>query len=120
MVLVDTSVWIGHLQKGNNHLQSLLIKGVVVCHQYIIGELACGNLKNRSEIIELLQSLPNIPQIELQEYLYFVEKHNLSGRGVGFVDIHLLASSKLGQVKIWTLDKRLKLAAIDLGLNYNK
>ncbi len=120
MVLVDTSTWIDHFQKGNKHLQSLLLENVVVCHQYVIGELACGNLKNRIEIIDLLQSLPSVPQIDLQEYLYFIEKHNLPGRGIGFIDIHLLASTTLGQVKIWTLDKRLKLAAIDLGLSYHK
>lgn len=120
MVLVDTSVWINHLQKSNKHLQTLLLEGTVVCHQHIIGELACGNLKNRSEILELLQALPRVPSIDLEEYLFFIEQHNLSGRGVGFFDIHLLASSKLGQVKLWTLDKRLNLASIDLGLNYKK
>ena len=120
MVLVDTSVWIDHLQKSNKHLQSLLLESAVVCHDHVIGELACGSFKNRYEIIELLQSLPSAPQIDLKEYLYFVEEHNLYGRGIGLVDIHLLASSKLGQVQLWTLDKRLKLAAIDLGLNYKK
>ena len=120
MVLVDTSVWIDHLQKGNKHLQALLRESLVVCHNHVIGELACGNFKNRNEIIELLLSLPCSPLIDLKEYLYFVTEHKLSGRGIGLVDIHLLASSKLGQIQLWTLDKRLKLAAIDLGLNYKK
>jgi predicted nucleic acid-binding protein len=120
MVLVDTSVWIDHLQKGNNLLQSLLLESAVVCHSLVIGEIACGNLTNRHEIVELLQSLPRAPQIDLKEYLFFVEAHNLCGRGIGLVGIHLLASSKLGQVQLCTLDRRLKLAAIDLGLNYKK
>ena len=120
MVLVDTSVWIDHLQKSNKHLQTLLLENAVVCHQYVVGELACGNLKNRYQIIELLQALPFSSVIDFEEYLFFIEQHNMNGRGIGFVDIHLLASAKLSQIKLWTLDKRLNLAAIDLGLNYKK
>ena len=120
MILVDTSVWIDHLLKSTNHLQYLLLEGEVVCHPFIIGELSCGNLKNRQEIIELLQALPPVPQIEFEEYLFFIEKRKLFGRGIGFVDIHLLASAQLGNTKLWTLDKKLKLSAIDLGINYTK
>ncbi len=118
MVLVDTSVWIDHLRKNEQHLQFLLLEGEVVCHSFVIGELVCGNLKNRKEIISLLQALPNTPQIDFDEYLYFVEKHKLYGKGIGLIDIHLLASAKLAQVKLWTFDKRLKSASIELGLNY--
>jgi len=118
MVLVDTSVWINHLRDGDKHLEKLLFDGDVVCHTNIIGELACGNLKNRMEIISLLQALPVAPTIEFQEYLYFIEQNQLSGKGIGFVDIHLLASAKLGQVPLWTADKRLKAAAVNLELNY--
>ena len=120
MVLADTSVWINHLRDGDRHLEKLLFDGDVVCHTHIIGELACGNLKNRKEIISLLKSLPTAPIIEFQEYLYFIEHNQLSGKGIGFVDIHLLASAKLGQVPLWTADKRLKAAAADLDLNYIK
>ena len=120
MVLVDTSIWINHLRDGDLHLEKLLFDGDVVCHTHIIGELACGNLKNRKEIISLLKSLPTTPVIEFQEYLYFIEYNQLSGKGFGFVDIHLLASAKLGQVPLWTADKRLKAAAADLDLNYIK
>lgn len=118
MVLVDTSVWVHHLHTGDRLLEKLLMDGEVVCHPHIIGELACGNLKNRNEILSLLQALPMAPQIEFEEYLTFIEQNQLSGRGIGFVDIHLLASAKLARVKLWTADKRLKKAAVDLKLHF--
>lgn len=120
MVLVDTSIWINHLRDGDQHLEKLLFDCDVVCHNHIIGELACGNMKNRNEIISLLQALPMAPIVEFSEFLYFIEQHKLSGRGIGFVDIHLLASAQLGQVPLWTADKRLKTASTDLDLNYKK
>ncbi|MCK5195602.1 MAG: type II toxin-antitoxin system VapC family toxin [Desulfobulbaceae bacterium] len=120
MVLVDTSVWIKHLRDGDRHLEKLLFDGDVVCHTHIIGELACGNLKNRQEIISLLQALPMASVIDFPEFLYCIEQNQLSGKGIGFVDIHLLASAQLSQVPLWTTDKRLKSAATELGLNYKK
>lgn len=118
MVLVDTSVWINHLRNSDHHLQELLLNGEVVCHTHIIGEIACGNIKNRQEIISLLQSLPKTPLIEFEEFLYFVDQNQLHGKGVGFVDIQLLASAKLGRVPLWTADKRLKAASSKLNLQY--
>ncbi len=118
MILVDTSVWINHLRDNNEHLKQLLLKGHVMSHAHIIGELACGNIKNRKEILNFLKALPMTPLIEFNEYLYFVEKHQLNSKGIGFVDIHLLASSKLAQIKLWTADKRLSAAASKLGINY--
>ncbi len=118
MILVDTSVWINHLRKGDRHLGKLLFDGDVICHTHIIGELACGNIKNRKEIISLLQALPMAPQIEFSEYLYFIDKNQLAGRGIGFVDIHLLASAQLEQVQLWTVDKKLKNIATNIGLTY--
>jgi len=120
MVLIDTSVWINYLRNGDQHLEKLLFDGDVVCHTHIIGELACGNLKNRREIISLLQALPVTQVVEFQEFLYFIEQHKLSGKGVGFVDIHLLASAQLDLVPLWTADKRLKAVATGLNLNYKK
>ena len=120
MVLVDTSVWIDHLRKNDQHLQLLLIDGEVVCHPLIIGELVCGNLRNRKEILSLLQALPKAPEIDFEEYLYFVEEHNLFGKGIGYIDIQLLASAKLSQTSLWTLDKRLKAIAVEFGINYKK
>lgn len=120
MVLVDTSVWINHLRDGHRHLERLLLEGDVVCHSHIIGELACGNLKNRNEIISLLQALPMASIAEFPEFLHFIEHNKLSGKGIGFVDVHLLASARLNQVLLWTADKRLKAAASDLHLNYKR
>ena len=120
MVLVDTSVWINHFRNSDRHLEKLLFNGEVVCHAHIIGELACGNIKNRKEIISLLQALPQAPVVEFEEFLYFIEENQLSGKGIGFVDIHLLASAKLGQVPLWTADKRLKSASAELNLSYTK
>ena len=111
MVLVDTSIWVTHLRQGSRQLEKLLMDAEVMCHQFIIGELACGNLKNRNEIISLLQSLPMAPAIEFGEFLFFIERNQLMGKGIGFVDIHILASAHLTGVPLWTADKRLKSAA---------
>ena len=120
MVLVDTSVWINHLRNSDHHLEKLLFDGEVVCHPHIIGELACGNMKNRQEIISLLQALPQTPLIEFDEFLYFIEQNQLYGKSIGFVDIHLLASAKLAKALLWTSDKRLKTASTELNINYKK
>lgn len=108
MVLVDTSVWVNHLQKGNIHLEELLLDGKVVCHPFVIGELACGNIKNRSEILALLQALPKATTIDLAEYLHFIEQNHSNGTGIGFVDVHLIASAQLSEIPLWTNDKKLK------------
>ncbi|MGD9194132.1 MAG: PIN domain-containing protein [Desulfobacterales bacterium] len=118
MILVDTSIWVTHLRQGNRQLEKLLIDGEVMCHPFIIGELGCGNLKNRNEIISLLQSLPTAPTIELDEFLFFIDRNQLMGKGVGFVDVHILASAQLAGVPLWTADKRLKSAADQLELTY--
>ena len=118
MVLVDTSVWVNHLRNSDNYLEKLLNNAEVVCHTYIIGELACGNIKNRKEIISLLRALPKVSSIEFEEFLYFIEQKQLNGKGIGFVDVHLLASARLSQIPLWTEDKNLQTAAEALGLDY--
>ena len=120
MVLVDTSVWVNHLRNCDTHLERLLLNGEVVCHTYIIGELACGNIKNRKEIISLLRALPMTSSIEFEEFLYFIEQNQLNGKGIGFVDIYLLASAMLSQIPLWTEDKRLMKTAVELDLKYKK
>ena len=120
MVLVDTSVWIDHFRNNNEELIRLLLNGTVVMQEFILGELACGNIKNRTEIISLLQSIPNVPKITIDEYLFFINAKRLYGKGLGFVDIHLLASVKLSDITIWTLDKKLEEAAIRLKIDYKK
>jgi predicted nucleic acid-binding protein len=107
MVLVDTSIWVDHFRQGNIALGSLLQEGMVVCHPFIIGELACGNLKNRGEILAHLQALPEAAKAEDREVLRFLEDQGLMGKGLGFIDMHLLASALLSKVSLWTLDKKL-------------
>jgi predicted nucleic acid-binding protein len=118
MVIVDTSIWVSHLRQGSRQLEKLLMDAEVMCHPFIIGELACGNLKNRNEIISLLQSLPMAPTIEFDEFLFFIDRNHLMGKGVGFVDVHLLASAQLTGIPLWTADKRLKSAADQLELTF--
>ncbi len=118
MVLVDTSVWISHLRDGNPELADLLDSGEVVCHPFIVGELACGNIKNRNEILSLLQALPMSVVAEHAEVLEFISDNNLMRRGLGYVDIHLLASAVLTDTPLWTMDKRLKQASDALGVSY--
>ena len=120
MVLVDTSVWIDHLRNSQDHLQFLLRETEVVCHPFVIGELACGHLTNLAEILTLLKTLPMAPQLDFDESLFFSDEHQLPGRGIGFAAVHLLASAALGQVKLWTNDKRLKSTAADLDLDYKR
>jgi len=118
MVLVDTSIWVTHLRQGSRQLEKLLMDAEVVSHPFIIGELACGNLNNRDEILSLLQSLPMTPTIEFDEFLFFIDQNHLMGKGVGFVDIHLLASAQLLGIPLWTADKMLKSAADHLELTF--
>ena len=118
MVLVDTSVWVQHLRQGSAVLSHLLTDGEVVCHPFIVGELACGNLKNRSEILALLSSLPCAEVAGPEEVLHFIEAYRLMGRGLGYVDLHLLASAVLTGVPLWTLDRRLRQTAGRLNLAY--
>ncbi len=120
MVLVDISIWVTHLRQGSRQLENLLLDAEVMCHPFIIGELACGNLKNRNEIISLLHSLPMAPTIEFDEFLFFIDQNHLMGKGVGFVDVHLLASAQLAGVSLWTAEKSLKSAADQLELTFRK
>lgn len=118
MILVDTSIWIEHLRKGNARLKELLIEGLVACHPFIIGELACGNLKKRGEIILLLHALPTVNTISNDEALYFIEEKRLTGLGIGIVDVHLLASAIITNTPLWTADRRLKEVARRLDILY--
>jgi predicted nucleic acid-binding protein len=118
MVLVDTSVWVSHLREMNADLAHLLDDGEVACHPFIVGELACGNLKNRTVILSLLEALPMVAALEHEEVLTFIEIHSIMGKGLGYIDIHLLASAVLSRFPIWTLDRRLEQAADFLRVQY--
>jgi len=117
MILVDTSVWIDHLRKGNAQLNSLLLNTAVLVHPFVIGELACGSLKNRSRVLNLLGDLPASKVADDQEVLFFIEHNDLMGRGIGYIDAHLLASVSLSDsARLWTVDRKLNDVAIRLGL----
>jgi predicted nucleic acid-binding protein len=116
LILVDTSVWVDHLRGGDAQLADLLERGAVVMHPFVVGEIACGNLRDRSSVLELLQDLPNAVVAEGEEVLGFIERFALHGKGMGYVDVHLLASVALTQgAMLWTRDKRLRAAATGLG-----
>jgi predicted nucleic acid-binding protein len=118
LVLVDTSIWVGHLTKGSAPLRELLERGEVLCHPLVIGALACGNIANRTEILALLRELPQARVAEHDEVLDFIEARQLAGRGLGLIDVHLLAASVLSRVPLWTADKQLHGAATTLGVAY--
>ena len=120
MVLVDTSVWVSHLRDGNVELANLLNDGRVLCHPLIVGELACGNLKDRAVILSFLQLLPMSIEAEHDEVLSFIENNRLMGKGMGYVDVHLITSAVLAGVPVWTLDKKLAQAADGLYIKYLK
>ena len=116
MVLVDTSVWVEHLRYGAIGLQARLHGGQVCCHPFIIGELACGNLKHRSLILSLLKAVPQAIEAGHEEVMQFIENYRLMGKGLGYIDLHLLASARLTKVRLWTLDKKLHAVAGKLAL----
>ena len=118
MVLVDTSIWISYLRGRNAQLRRLLQEAEVICHPFIIGELACGHIRNRREVLSLLQALPEASMADHREILYFIEYSDLSGAGIGLIDVHLLASARMTKVPLWTADRRLKGAADHLGISY--
>ena len=118
MVLVDTSIWVAHFRKGDSHLQELLVDEQVLCNPFILGELACGGLKNRKEIISLLKALPGAITAEINEILEFIEHQKLIGVGIGLVDVHLLASALLTKALLWTIDRNLRAATARLNILY--
>ena len=121
MILVDTSVWVDHLRGGAPALAAALEQGSVLMHPFVLGELACGDLKNRGEVLRLLGELPGAQMAMDSEALDFIERRALMGRGMGYIDVHLLASVALsGTARLWTRDKRLAAVAADVGLAYPK
>jgi len=119
VILVDTSVWIDHFRSGNSQLVDLLNSSRALIHPFIIGELACGNLRNRSEVLNLLGDLPRAGKATDKEVLFFIEQNDLMGKGIGFIDTHLLAAVALtSQAMLMTMDKRLNAIATELGMVY--
>jgi len=116
VILIDTSVWVEHLRRGLPRLATLLQDGEVLIHPWVIGELACGNLSNRRQVLELLQGLPAATVASAAEVLLQIERDQLMGRGIGYVDAHLLASARLSHGRLWTDERRLAAVAEGQGL----
>ena len=120
MILVDTSIWIDHLRLADALLTELLKNGRLLIHPFVIGELAVGGLRDRRTILRDLQDLPRAVTADDAEVLRFVEENALFGLGIGYVDAHLLASTRLTPgAFLWTRDKRLQAAAKRLALAAN-
>ena len=118
MILVDTSVWVDHLRNGDAALRAALLEGHVVTHPFVIGELACGAMRQRDEVLGLLSALPAARVATHAEALALVDAHRLAGSGVGWIDVHLLASARLSHLRLWTRDQRLSAAARRLKVEY--
>jgi predicted nucleic acid-binding protein len=119
LILVDTSVWVDHLREGDPVLNNLLQNGEVLAHPFVIGEIALGSIRQRGDVLSLLEALPVIKIADHDEVMGFISKSKLFGTGIGYVDAHLLASTKLHHsAKIWTRDKRLAETASRFGLAY--
>ena len=118
MILVDTSVWIQHLRHGKDRLANLLDQGQVACHPFVIGELALGSLTRRRAVLELLAELPVTRTVSHEDVLDFIERRGLNGCGIGWVDVHLLASALIDHVPLWTFDRRLGGLPHDTGADW--
>lgn len=119
MLLVDTSVWIDHLRKGDDVLVQALRNDTVIMHPHVLGELALGNLKDRSSVLSLLRNLPEAVVATDAEVQTMIEEQSLFGRGIGYTDTHLLAAVRLtSEARLWTQDKRLHVVAEELAIAY--
>ena len=119
MILIDSSIWIDHFRHASAELAALLASRVVMTHPFVVGELACGHLPRREAVFTALATLPPAPVVPHDEVLAFVERHRLMSRGIGWVDMHLLASATVaGRVSLWSRDKRLMAAAAERGVAY--
>ena len=117
MILVDTSVWIDHLSRKEAILAGALESGQVLMHPFVLGEIACGSLANRHQVLRLLANLPTAPKATEEEVLDFIERHSLMGTGIGYIDVHLLAATaSSGNARLWTRDKRFAGVALTLQL----
>ncbi len=119
MILADTSVWIDYFRAGLPELAERLRRSNVVIHPFVVGELACGNFSNREATLELLQQLRSVPVAEHDEVMNFIRARELYGRGIGYVDAHLLAAAAIEGCRLWTRDKRLHALATSLGTAIN-
>jgi predicted nucleic acid-binding protein len=117
MILADTSVWVNHFRYNNARLTRAIEDGQILMHPFVIGEIACGNLRSRPTVLGDLQRMPSAIEAAHGEVLDFLEQHRLFGSGISWIDTHLLASARLSNCRLWTLDTRLQTAATRLHLS---
>ena len=117
-MLVDTSVWIDHFRRSHPVLVAALERGDVECHDFVIGELACGTLRRRDDVLTLMRTLPRIAAVTHTEAMTLLEERRLWGRGLGWIDVNLLASVLVAGVRLWTLDRRLQRIAREIGVGW--
>ena len=118
MILVDTSVWVDHLRRGNPALAALLSDAEVVTHPFVIGELSLGLSRRVPEVLDLLEELPVLSVANHGEVLNMVERRGLAGKGIGWVDAHLVAAASLARVALWTRDRPLSATAAKLAVGW--
>ena len=118
-VLADTSVWIDHLHRKNPLLEELLLAGEICTHPVVIGELACGSMKQREKFLEALLDLPRIEEVSFETALAFIESEHIPGRGLGWSDVQLAASAKKAGARLWTKDRALEKVGNEVGLAMN-
>lgn len=119
MILVDSSVWVDHLRASDAVLTELLDRGQILTHPCVVGEIALGSLRQRTEIIRALSGLPKATLAEHDEVMAFIDRFSLFARGIGYIDVHLLASVRLTpDAVLWTRDRRLHEAASQLAIAF--
>jgi predicted nucleic acid-binding protein len=114
VIVADTSVWIDHFRRRSEQLAARLDEGVIAVHECVIGELTCGRLQQRMQVLQLMRAMPAVPTASFEEVLHLVERRKLMGRGIGWTDAHLLAGCMLGRARLWSLDARLMRVAAEL------
>lgn len=120
MILADTSVWVDHLRRADPLLATLLRQERIAMHPMVIGELCCGSLKNRARLADLWQEMPRLAEVSHSQAMRFIEQHQLMSRGVGFIDVHLLAAvAAVRGAQLWSTDNRLAGIAEELGLAFH-
>ncbi|MGA2579946.1 MAG: PIN domain-containing protein [Bryobacteraceae bacterium] len=118
MILVDSSVWINHFRHAEPRLEALLVHELVSLHPFVLGELACGNLHKRAETIARLEELPAAAVAPEAQVRHLLESRRLWGTGLGWIDLHLLASAVIAKSKLWTTDRAVAAAARQLGIAF--
>jgi predicted nucleic acid-binding protein len=116
VILVDSSIWIDHWRRGNARLAGALDSGGVAAHPFVVGELACGSIPRRAETLRWLEALPAVPVARHEEVMALVDREGLAAKGLGWIDAHLLAASRLSATRLWTLDRALRKAAEQIGV----